>query len=148
MPSRTGLPFPYRPPRMELLLHPVTYAVILHAAVVIGVGLRVVMARPLPGVALAWLLLVSTLPLLGIVLFLAIGERRIGGRRAARIARLRQPYENYLRELMRLPTASVPWEALPDAAAGMSRLAVRTTGFPTLVGNDLELLVDTASAVR
>jgi cardiolipin synthase len=133
---------------MDLLLQPFTLGVLVHGLVVLGVGARVVMMRPLPSVALAWLLLVSALPLLGLFGYLAFGERRIGGRRAGRLARLREPYEAYLRELLRLPTANVPWEGLPDAARGMNHLGVVTTGFPTLVGNDLELLVDAPSVVR
>ena len=59
---------------MPILLEPFTFAVALHGLMVVSVGLRVVMVRPLPGVALAWLLLVATLPLLGTLSYLAFGE--------------------------------------------------------------------------
>jgi cardiolipin synthase len=133
---------------MDLLLHPLTLTVELHGLVVLGVGLRVVTMRPLPGVALAWLLLVATLPVVGMLFYLAFGERRLGGRRAARLASLRQPREDHLRNLLRLPSAAVAWDGLPDAAEAMNHLGMATAGLPTLVGNELELLFDTTTAMR
>lgn len=133
---------------MDFVLHPTTLAVTFHAGALIVVGVRVVMARPVPGVALAWILLVAGVPALGLFLYLAFGERRIGGRRARRLAMRRQPLETYLRELMRLPEARVPWEGLPDAAAGMDRIGRTTCGLPTLVGNQLDLLLGAEEVLR
>lgn len=44
------------------------FAVLTHALIVIAILVRVIMNRPAPGVALAWSLLVSAIPLAGLIL--------------------------------------------------------------------------------
>ena len=51
----------------------------LHLAIVLGISLRVIMRRPPAGVALAWMFVVLSLPLVGWVLYMLIGERRTSG---------------------------------------------------------------------
>ena len=65
---------------------------IAHATIVILISVRVIMRRPANGVALAWLFLVAVLPFAGAVIYLLVGERRVGLRRARRIAALRSDY--------------------------------------------------------
>jgi cardiolipin synthase len=125
-----------------------TLTIALHVAVVGGTGLRIVMMRPLPGVALAWILLVAALPAAGLVIYVAFGERRIGRRRTARLAMLQQPREEVLRVLRDMPSAQVAWETLPQAAATLDRLWRANHGVPTLAGNDLELLTSAESTLR
>jgi cardiolipin synthase len=130
---------------------PTALAFVMHAAMVLGVTLRVVMARPLPGVALAWILLVAAVPAAGFVLYLAFGERRIGGRRIARVHAIRIPRGDFLRRLESDRAAAVSWSDLPEAAATLDRLARAHDGFPTLAGNELELLTaaaDVLTAIR
>lgn len=67
---------------MEFLRHPSTYSLLIHAILVIGISVRVIMKRPAPGVAMAWLFLVAIFPYGGAIIYLLIGERRIGRRRA------------------------------------------------------------------
>ena len=50
----------------------------LHPVAVIGLTLRILSRRNAPGVALAWILLVLLVPLGGAVLYVMIGERRLG----------------------------------------------------------------------
>src|SRR3990172_6295042 len=85
---------------MALLWHPTTVLFALHAATIAVIGLRVVMVRPVPSVTLAWLFLVALLPVIGPLGYLAFGERRLGGRRARRLAELRLPYVQRLREIL------------------------------------------------
>lgn len=125
---------------MDALFHPVTIAAEVHAVVIAAVGVRVVMAKPVPGVALAWLLLVVLLPLFGLLFYLAIGERRVGGRRARRLRELRRPYEEGLLRMQRRHEAAIDWAGLPEAASQLHRLGLATTGHTTSTGNDLELV--------
>ena len=67
--------------------------IVAHAVIVLAISVRVIMRRPATGVALAWLFLVATVPLLGGGLYLLVGERRISQRRALRIAALRTGYD-------------------------------------------------------
>ena len=53
----------------------------LHVLLVIAIALRVIMRQPARGIALAWLLLVAMVPFVGGIIYLLIGERRIGRRR-------------------------------------------------------------------
>jgi cardiolipin synthase len=51
-----------------------------HLAVFLAVMLRILSRRQSPGVAMAWILLVLLVPLAGPVLYVMIGERRLGRR--------------------------------------------------------------------
>jgi hypothetical protein len=118
---------------MDIPWHPLTILMALHAATLAIIGLRVVMARPVPGVALAWLFLVALLPGIGLLCYLGIGERRLGGRRARPLAELRLPYVRRLREILQRRSTRVDW-ILVDAvgrqvaAQRASRPAVRRRG--------------------
>jgi hypothetical protein len=65
--------------------HPLAITTLAHVLIVFAIGIRVVMKRPAPGVAFAWLLLVVMLPFAGALLYLLIGERRVGPERRHRI---------------------------------------------------------------
>ena len=54
-----------------------TFFAVLYVAVVLAVSLRVIMRRPPSSVALAWMVLVAFLPLVGAVIYLLIGEDNV-----------------------------------------------------------------------
>ena len=54
--------------------------VLAHLAVFFAVTLRVLSRRNPPGVAMAWILMVLLVPVGGLVLYVMIGERRLGRR--------------------------------------------------------------------
>jgi cardiolipin synthase len=124
---------------MDFLWLPTEIAAV-HALLVGVVAMRVVMVCPHSGSALAWILLVALMPLVGIVLYVAFGERRIGHLRRDRSLALQQPRTDYQRQLRESPAAQVNWRELADAAAVLDRIGSANVGFPTLAGNDLELL--------
>lgn len=121
-------------------MQPATLLVAVHALIIATIGLRVVMVRPVPSVALAWMFLVALLPGVGLFVYLSIGERRLGGRRARRLAELRRPYESRLREMLRHRTANVDWSLLPDTCQSLNKLGQTMAGIPTLSGNELQLV--------
>ena len=57
-------------------------AAVLHLLIVFGISIRVLTRRRPPGSTAGWLLLVITLPYGGALLYLLIGERPLGRRRA------------------------------------------------------------------
>ena len=59
----------------------------LHAGLMLGVVVRVLLRRPARGVVLAWLFLAVTLPYVGAAAYFLIGERRIPRSRARRLGR-------------------------------------------------------------
>ncbi|HND55259.1 MAG TPA: PLDc N-terminal domain-containing protein, partial [Pirellulaceae bacterium] len=76
-------------------------------------ALRVVMRRRSVGVTFAWLTVILAVPVLGVVLYLLVGELRLGGKRAKRAELVHGPYQDWLRELQ--PRARSAWDALPSS---------------------------------
>ena len=101
-------------------------------------ALRVVMRRRSVGVTFAWLTVILAVPVLGAVLYLLIGELRLGGKRAKRAEVVHGPYQDWLRELH--PRARSAWDALPSIWVPLARLSESAVGVPPLAANATELL--------
>jgi cardiolipin synthase len=108
---------------------------LLHVSVVLAISLRVIMRRPPSGVALAWMFLVAFLPGVGFVFYLLIGERRVGLRRARRIAALRSDYAKLAQHVIDQGLTQVRWDRHRPEAHGMDRLGSRLIGIPTVAGS-------------
>ncbi len=93
------------------------------------------MRRPPSGVALAWMFLAAFVPLFGAVFYLLIGERRVGLRRARRIAALRSDYAKLAQLVIDQGLTQVPWEKHRPEARGMDRLGTCLVGVPTVAGS-------------
>ncbi|WP_428665967.1 cardiolipin synthase [Reyranella sp.] len=119
------------------------FVMVVHVALVLAIGVRVVMRRSVRGVALSWLLLVVTLPVAGAVVYLLIGERRIGRRRTHAITTLRTDFRQIARATIPTDFTAVPWSDLPAAAQAMDRLGRSMIGFATVRGNSFEMVTDT-----
>jgi len=116
---------------------------VAYVIVLVGVSVRVIMLRPAAGVALAWLLLVATLPGVGFLLYLAFGERRLGLRRARRMATLLGEVYDLGARYLRPEMTAVDWQQHPSASERLSRLGFAAGRVPSLTGCDLTLLSDT-----
>lgn len=132
-------------PLKTMSLTPFTSEIItaMHIAIVIVIGVRVIMLRPVPGIALAWLLLVAVLPLFGLVLYLSFGERRVGQSRARRMAAQRADFDILKKEFFRESMTAVDWSTHPPMSQQMDRLGRNKRESPTLAGNKLMLYSDT-----
>jgi cardiolipin synthase len=108
---------------------------VVHVLIVLGISLRVIMRRPPSGVALAWMFLVAFLPLIGFVLYLMIGERRVGLRRARRIAAIRSDYAVLAQRVIDQGLTRVSWDKHRPEARGMDRLGATMVGIPTVAGS-------------
>ncbi|MCP5070182.1 MAG: cardiolipin synthase [bacterium] len=133
---------------MSSLLQVSTLSTIIHLALTIGFSIRVIMMRPQTGVALAWILVIGALPLLGILLYISIGERRIGRRRAGIYASQRAAYGEWTRSILSQGVTDVDWMKQLAGSERMDRLALSTVGMPTITGNELELISDTEEILR
>lgn len=105
----------------------------------IGLALRVIMRRLPVGVSLAWLA-VLLIPFVGAVIYLLIGELRLGKRRAELAVLIHGPYQAWLSELR--TRMAVAWREDDLAPQQLSRLVENMGGVPALPGNQLELLPD------
>jgi cardiolipin synthase len=126
----------------------ITVLAVLDLAVVLAVSLRVIMRRPPTGVALAWMVLVAFLPLVGVLLYLLIGERRVGLRRARRIAAIRNDYANLASRVISEGLTRVPWEKHRPEARGMDRLATCMVGIPTVAGSTARFFSNSEEILR
>lgn len=124
------------------------FAVLTHALIVIAILVRVIMNRPAPGVALAWSLLVSAIPIAGLMLYLMIGERRIGRRRMLRLEEMRSDYDKLYDAAIDKGLTQVDWSRHGRSAREMDRLGRKLVGSPTVQGSRLHLLDDTRAILR
>jgi cardiolipin synthase len=123
---------------MEILFSWTRLIIIAHTMVIIGVTLRVIMMRLPVGTALAWIILIFFLPFAGALIYLVVGEKRLGRKRTQRAASHWVRYSRWLQELSR----QVPDErsGLSPQAAAVSRLPEGLLGIPVLPGNRLEIM--------
>ena len=121
---------------------------LLYLVAIIWVWLRVIMRRPPTGVALAWMVLVVVLPLVGAVLYVLIGERRVGQRRARRIAAIRNDYAKLSSRVIGEGLTRVAWEKHRPEARGMDRLATCMIGIPTVAGSTAQFFSDSEEILR
>jgi cardiolipin synthase len=111
---------------------------VAHLALQVGVAIRVVMQRRRAGETLAWLLVVTLLPVVGLVLYFTIGELRLGARRERRFVELVKPVRKWAENIPE--SALVDWAALEADYKPMAMLCERTLGLPALAHNKVELI--------
>lgn len=110
----------------------------LHWFLVISLSIRVIVRRTPVGVSLAWLVLIATTPFIGAGLYLLFGEKRLGSRRAQRIADSTVKVEDWQRQLRQLfPSAEYP---VSSQAYPIKRYALNVLGFPVTGGNEIVIL--------
>ncbi|MEE9265258.1 MAG: cardiolipin synthase [Gammaproteobacteria bacterium] len=127
---------------MDNFNHPLAITTLAHVLIVFAIGIRVVMKRSAPGVAFAWLLLIAMLPFAGALLYLLIGERRVGPERRHRIDALAGILSQPGGDGQWANLTDVDWSCHPRAAAGLNQLGCNVAGSPTVRGNDIELYSD------
>ena len=109
----------------------------LHALIVILFGIRLISVRRPVGVAFAWFLIVIILPIIGISLYILIGERPVGRKLTRKIVRMNREYEA-ITEAMRQEYMA-DREKLPAEGRALSLLAESRNGSPVVAGNKIEL---------
>ena len=118
----------------------------LHALVFVAVALRIFSRRSAHGTAIAWLLLVITLPGVVVLMYLLIGERRLGRVWVRRASALRPQILEWAKSI---PTASIALPThLSSGGESGSRLARTAVGMPPMGGHRLQLLADSESIMR
>lgn len=113
---------------------------VCHAVVFLLLAARVLMRRRPAGVALAWLLVIALLPLIGPLWYLLVGERHLGWRRAARSEALLKTFESWLSQLP--DSCNVAPETFGRSGLAVNRLAQGTIGLPALKGNRLAIYAE------
>lgn len=109
---------------------------------VIGVTVAVVLERRRPAAALAWILALIFLPLIGLVFYVLIGRAGVRRRRRLRARRGVNPTE-VTRGLLPLET---PLEELDQPLRGLVALALNSAAAPLRRADEVQLLGDPARA--
>lgn len=108
-----------------------------YVALLLALSLRILMRRRSVGVTLAWLLLIYTLPLLGLGLYLLFGERYLGRIRVKRARALYPYYGQWLADVAQRhaisTSAGSPLRPVMELTLGSLRM-------PALHGNAWRLL--------
>ena len=124
----------------------VPWFVILHVVVAILFFLRIIWVRRPVGVAVSWLLIIVSFPVIGLILYLTIGERPVGRKLTSKIIRMEKEYAKISKAMRQLHE---PDRALlhPDAYA-ISLLAQAKNGTPVAAGNQIELFTNSLEILR
>ena len=114
--------------------------VVVHFLVQLGIALRVVMQKRSPGETVAWVVVVFAFPVVGPLMYLLVGELRLGRRRERRFVELSQPMRQWLSTI---PERSIDdWTGPEQEFEQLSTLSERILGVPALGGNAVELIGD------
>jgi cardiolipin synthase A/B len=128
---------------MRFLIESPAFLLSIDVTIVVLIGARVIMRRSARGIALSWLLLVVMLPFAGALIYLLIGERRIGRKRSHGLAALRTDFREIAKAVIPAEFHAVDWQNLPAAAQAMDRLGRSLVGGATVRGNRFQLFSDT-----
>lgn len=110
---------------------------IAHAIIVILFGFRLISVRRPVGVVLAWFLIVVLFPVLGISLYILIGERPVGRKLTRKIIRMDKEYAAITDSMRKRYSADR--QQLPVEGRALSLLAEAKNGSPVVAGNNIEL---------
>lgn len=111
---------------------------VAHWFIIIALSLRIIMRRLSAGVSLAWLVVVFGVPFVGALIYLLIGENRVGDKYQKRMARIHGIYNEWQRELRERASrtrSTVDGEMVP-----LQKHAESVVGFPPLQGNHIKLM--------
>ena len=110
---------------------------IAHTIIALAFGIHLISARRPVSVAFAWFLIVILLPVLGIALYILIGERPVGRKLTRKIIRMNREYQQ-ITEAMRQEFIA-DRQKLPIEGRALSLLAESKNGSPVAAGNKIEL---------
>ena len=111
---------------------------LLHIVVMVVMTLRIVSVQRHIGVAIAWIAMLYTLPIVGLIAYLLVGEPMIGRRYRQRMQQAQLlTNEMAVRERLILDKGE---SLLPDNYRGVSRIGTRWTGFGVYPDHQMQLL--------
>lgn len=119
---------------------------IVHAVIVILFGFRLISVRRPVGVAIAWFLIVILFPILGISLYILIGERPVGRKLTRKIIRMDKEYAAITAEMRQRYQADKL--QLPIEGRALSLLAESKNGSPVIAGNKIELFTSSLEILQ
>ena len=128
------------------LIRDLTWIFLLHFLLVTFFILVIISARRPVGVAFAWIFIVMTFPLIGISLYILIGERPVGRSLMRKIARMSKDYDAVacrMRQRFEVDRTQLPLEG-----RALSLLAASKNGSPAIAGNQIELFTNSLEILQ
>ncbi len=119
---------------------------ILHVIIVLLFGYRLISVRRPVGVVLAWFLIVVLFPLIGISLYILIGERPVGRKLTRKIIRMDREYAAITETMRQRHLADRA--QLPPEGRALSLLAESKNGSPVTAGNQIELFTNSLDILQ
>lgn len=119
---------------------------LLHIAIVLLFGFRLISVRRPVGVVLAWFLIVILVPLLGVGLYILIGERPVGRKLTRKIIRMDKEYAAITETMRKRYQADK--QLLPIEGRALSLLAESKNGSPVIAGNQIELFTSSLEILQ
>ena len=119
---------------------------LLHIAIVLLFGFRLISVRRPVGVVLAWFLIVVLVPLIGIGLYILIGERPVGRKLTRKIIRMDKEYAAITENMRQRYQADK--QLLPIEGRALSLLAESNNGSPVIAGNKIELFTSSLKILQ
>ena len=111
-----------------------------------GVTLRILMKRRAVPSAMAWLLIIYILPLVGIIAYLSFGELHLGKRRAERARAMWPSTAKWLNDLK--ACKHIFAEDNSPVAESLFKLCERRQGIGGVKGNQLQLLTESDDVMQ
>lgn len=114
------------------------WGLILHVILMVVMTLRIVSVQRNIGVAIAWIAVLYTLPLVGFIAYILVGEPMIGRRYRQRMDQAHLLLNDMaVREHLVFDKG---FELLPEHYRGVSQIGTRWTGFGVYSGHQMQLL--------
>ncbi len=114
-----------------------TTALVLHWGIIVGVGVRIILKRRPTGVSLAWLILITSVPFLGVFMYLMVGELWLPHRRIKQALASKKLFVDVIESI------EDRWELsdaqLPDLAQSLNAQVNLPLGLSALGGNAVRL---------
>ncbi len=124
----------------------VTLSALTYFSLLLLTSLRVILKRKPTGVSLAWLFLITALPLLGMLAYFVFGELHLGQKRQQRREKIAVIFEKWLSSE---PAENRQIKAnISPSARSMQAFVEAYTSMPMLKGNKLSLLTSTEEALK
>jgi len=121
------------------LISPISIPLLIHIALTIGLTLRILYRKLEVNTALAWIVMLIAMPIVGPILYLVFGDRTLGQRRL----KLGQRIRSYYQKAYAVAGAdTVRLESIEEPFGGLARSITEDSGFPVLARNHHEFLTD------
>ncbi len=120
------------------MLQPAVWIFVADWTIRLVLSVHVIIRRRSIGMSLAWLLIILLLPFVGTIIYLLLGDNRLGRYRARWAARMRKQYEPWKSRLGAYVFEG--WDSLHTDPAQLSRMILSATDAVPLMGNRIQLL--------